>query len=230
MFGMAQPSHLAMSPPHRAALRPREAGYTLVALIAVMTLVALFAMAAAPSILQQSQREREQEAIFRGEEVAEAIRIYHGMQTRNGRPAGDPSLPTSIDELLEGVPRRNLTKKLQVLRASAARDPLSSNGQWRLVRSHSPEMSDFVQSLMLYTKNIRPRTTDAQLQSVEAIMAPPVIAILGLAPSPKPSGSGLSGAQTGPFIGVSSGSKHDSVINYYGINRHDQWVFTPLFR
>ena len=39
----------------------------------MMTVLALFAMAAAPSIQQQSQREREQEAIFRGEQVADAI-------------------------------------------------------------------------------------------------------------------------------------------------------------
>ncbi|PYT85816.1 MAG: hypothetical protein DMG36_27210, partial [Acidobacteria bacterium] len=59
-----------VSHPPIAALRPQEAGYTLVALIALMTLLALFAMAAAPSIVQQAQREREKEAIFRGEEVA----------------------------------------------------------------------------------------------------------------------------------------------------------------
>src|SRR5216684_3669480 len=57
--------------------RPSEAGYTLVALLAVMTLLALFAMAVAPSIQQQAQREREKEAIFRGEEMADAIRSYY---------------------------------------------------------------------------------------------------------------------------------------------------------
>ncbi len=47
--------------------RSSEAGYTLVALLALMTLLALFATAAAPSIRQQAQREREKETIFRGE-------------------------------------------------------------------------------------------------------------------------------------------------------------------
>ena len=54
-----------------------EAGYTLVALLALMTLLALFATAAAPSIRQQAQREREKETIFRGEQVADAIRDYY---------------------------------------------------------------------------------------------------------------------------------------------------------
>ena len=227
---MAQSSHLAILNAHRASLRSGEAGYTLVALIALMTLMALFAMAAAPSILQQSQREREKEAIFRGEEVADAIRIYYNAQIRNGRPGGDAALPTDMDQLVEGVPVRGLTKKLQILRASAARDPLSSTGEWRLIKPHSPEITDFVRSLMLYAGNFRPPTSDRQLQSVELFMAPPVIAISGLSLSSASSDSGLSGESSGPFIGVSSSSKHNSVITYYGIDRHDQWVFTPLFR
>jgi len=33
-----------------------------------------------------------------------------------------------------------------------------------------------------------------------------------------------------PFIGVASQSRSKSVIAYYGIERHSNWVFTPLFR
>lgn len=227
---MTQSSHLVILNSHQASPRSGEAGYVLVALIALMTLMALFAMAAAPSIMQQSQREREKEAIFRGEEVADAIRLYYSAQVRNGRPAGDTALPTSIDDLVEGVPVRGLTKKLQVLRASAARDPLSAKGEWHLVKPHSSEISDFVRALMVYSGNFRPPTHDRQLQQVELFMAPPVIAISGLSLSSGSGDSGLSGESTGPFIGVASSSKHDSVITYYGIERHDQWVFTPLFR
>src|SRR5215216_7878495 len=57
--------------------RRSEGGYTLVALLAMMTVVALFAMAVAPSVRQQTQRDLEQEAIFRGEQVADAIRDYY---------------------------------------------------------------------------------------------------------------------------------------------------------
>ena len=39
--------------------RRSEGGYTLVALLALMTVVALFAMAVAPRAAQQAQRERE---------------------------------------------------------------------------------------------------------------------------------------------------------------------------
>jgi hypothetical protein len=34
----------------------------------------------------------------------------------------------------------------------------------------------------------------------------------------------------GEFIGVASRNTDESVITYYGIDHHDQWVFTPLFR
>ena len=203
----------------------REGGYTLVALLALMTVVALFAMAAAPSIRQQALREREAETIFRGEQVADAIRTYYSIQQRRVGN-GDAALPTSIDQLLEGLPSG--TKKLQILRPSASRDPLSESGEWRLVRPRSLEISDFVQAIMLYTENVRPQTNDPQLKQVEQHMAPMVLPTLGIGSSS--SGSSIGDTSTGPFIGVASESANESVMHYYGIDQHRGWVFTPLFR
>src|SRR5262249_16120249 len=92
---------------HKASRLDCEGGYTLVGLELVMSLLAIWAVAAAVNVRQQAQREREREAMFRGEQVADAIRAYYGFRGRQG--VG--SLPTSIDQLLEGVPRG--TKKLQ---------------------------------------------------------------------------------------------------------------------
>jgi len=203
----------------------REAGYTLVALLALMTVLALFALAAAPSIRQQAQREREIETIFRGEEVADAIRIYYSYQ--QGRVSrGDAALPTTIDQLLEGIPSG--TKKVQILRASAARDPLSDSGEWRLVRPRSSQLSDFTRDIMLFAENVRPITRDPQLAAVEQVMAPPVLPTLGLASTGSSSSSDDS--SSGPFIGVATSNKSKSIINYYGIDHYDGWIFTPLFR
>lgn len=205
--------------------RPHEQGYTLVALLAVMTVMAIFALAAAPSIRQQALREREREAIFRGEQVAEAIRVYYSYQESRLRRSGVPGLPTSMDQLLEGVPSG--TKKLQVLRASAARDPLSDSGEWKLIRPASMEMTDFTSAIMLYSENIRPTTRDPQLEPQQYVMAPIVLATgIGSAGSPSVGDVDYSG----PFIGAASRSKNNSVIYYYGIARHDGWVFTPIFR
>jgi len=191
-----------------------------------MTVLALFALAAAPNIRQQAQREREVETIFRGEEVAEAIRLYYSHQVRQKNLRADQALPTSIDQLLEGVSVG--TKKIQILRPSAAQNPLSDSGEWSLVRPRSSQLADFQRSVMLFAGNVRPPTNDTQLKQVEQDMAPPVLPTLGI------SSEGLSSSSdessSGPFIGVSTSSKNNSVINYYGIDRHDGWIFTPLFR
>jgi type II secretory pathway pseudopilin PulG len=167
-----------------------------------MTVLALFALAAAPNIRQQAQREREVETIFRGEEVAEAIRLYYSYQVRQKNFTADQALPTSIDQLLEGVSFG--TKKIQILRPSAAHNPLSDSGEWSLVRPRSSQLADFQRSVMLFAGNVRPPTNDTQLKQVEQLMAPPVLPTLGI------SSEGLSSSSdessSGPFIGVSTSS------------------------
>jgi type II secretory pathway pseudopilin PulG len=207
--------------------RHSEGGYTLVALLALMTVLALFALAAAPNIRQQALREREIETIFRGEEVADAIRLYYSYQVTQKRLTADPALPTSVDQLLEGVPFG--TKKIQILRPSAARNPLSDSGEWSLVKPRSSQLADFQRSVMLFAGNVRPPTNDSQLKQVEQLMAPPVLPTLGIS-SESLSSSSSDDSSSGPFIGVSTGSKNSSIINYYGIDQHQGWVFTPLFR
>jgi type II secretory pathway pseudopilin PulG len=210
---------------HLCVRHPHEAGYTLVALLALMTILALFAAAAAPGLRQQALREKEREAIFRGEEVADAIRLYYSYKQARG-VTGDAALPASIDQLVEGLSIG--TKKIQILRSSAARDPLSESGEWHLVRPRSNELADFQRSVMLFAQNVRPPTHDPQLKQVELLMAPPVLPISGIASSGALSSS-VDDIQ-GPFIGVSSQNKTNSVLYYYGIDHHDGWIFTPLFR
>lgn len=207
----------------RAPYSPRagERGYTLVALLALMTILALALTAAAPSIHQQKQRDLEREAVARGEEVAEAIAQYMRMKKVP---------PTSMDQLLEGLAYG--TKKVQILRPSAAIDPLSSTGEWRLVRSRSSEIGSFQQAVMLYSGGSPPPLSKDR--TLAPLLQSHVAAILGIVDTGKkeeaPGGEDDSTNATGPFIGVASRSRRDSVITYYGIERHDKWVFTPLFR
>ena len=65
-----------------------------------------------------------------------------------------------IDQLLEGIPRG--TKKIQILRPSAARDPLSESGEWRLIRPRSSELADFQRAVILYAGNVLPVSNDRQ--------------------------------------------------------------------
>ena len=208
-----------------------EEGYALVALMALMTLLALFAIAVAPSIAQQAQREREKETIFRGEQVASAIREYYIYRATTGGGPGDQSLPTSIDQLLEGIPIPGGSKKRQVLRLSASRDSLSSSGEWRLIRPRSQDLLEFQRAVLLYANNVLPPPTDRQMAQLQQFAAPPIVSA-GASDLSGPSLSGeLSSADSsGPFVGVSSRSQNNSILFYYGIERHDRWVFTPLFR
>jgi len=213
------------------ARRRSEGGYTLVALLALMTVLALFAMAVAPSVQQQSQREREQEAIFRGEQVADAIGEYYKYRSGVLRAAGAQALPTSMDQLLEGVPIPGGSKSRQILRPSAARDPLTIEGEWRYILPRSDALIDFQQSLMFYTNNTLPPMRDPQIAQLQQFAVPAVIPTSNLgALSATRDTSSVDDDASGPFVGVASRSKRDSVLTYYGIERHEQWIFTPLFR
>ena len=169
------------------------------------------------------QREREKEAIFRGEEVANAIRLY--VEYKNSQNVrGVASLPTSMDQLLEGVPRG--THKVQILRPEAAVDPLSSKGEWRLIGPTSPDLIQFVQAVTVYAGGTPPPTRGSFAQFVPQLMN-----VLNTgSTSTAPGGDDLSGDTSGPFLGVASHSQRNSVITYYGIDQHSQWIFTPLFR
>ncbi|HEU4797258.1 MAG TPA: type II secretion system protein, partial [Pyrinomonadaceae bacterium] len=59
IFGSSSEPSLRRSQTDLSAKRRSEGGYTLVALLALMSIVALFAMAVAPRVQQQAQRERE---------------------------------------------------------------------------------------------------------------------------------------------------------------------------
>ena len=214
-----------------SAKRRSEGGYTLVALLALMTVLALFAMAIAPRVQQQAQREREKEAIFRGEQVADAIRQYYSYTSMVKRLPGEQALPTSMEELLDGVPIPGGSKNRQILRRSAARDPLTLDGEWRFVRPRSQPLVEFQQSILFYTGNFIPQPSDGQMAQLQQFAVPPIANVLNLGTRPTQSNSSTADdVSSGPFVGVASRSKNDSVLTYYGIERHDQWIFTPLFR
>ncbi len=194
-----------------------ERGYALMALLAVMTVLAISLMAAAPVLRQAAQREREREAIRRGEEVAEAIRQY---VRRRG------AFPTSMDQLLEGVPLGG-TRRLQILRATAARDPLTEDGEWELVSPTDPAMGRFGRAVTTYAGNRPPQTRDQHPLLVSAHQA--IMGSANLGGEERAGGQSVAGA-TGSFVGVASRSTSASVLTYYGIERHSDWVFTPLFR
>ena len=211
--------------------RSSERGYTIVALLAFMTVLAIFAMAAAPRMQQQAMREREKETIFRGEQIADAIREYYRYRRGQTGVAGDQALPSSMDQLLDGVPIPGGAKNRMILRASAATDPLSEDGEWRFIAPRAESLVEFQQSVMVYAGNLLPMPRDQQMVQLQRLAAPQVIVMTNLGTtSNKSSGSHVGETTGGPFVGVASNNTSKSVLTYYGIESHDGWIFTPLFR
>jgi len=202
-----------------------EGGYALVALLVVMSLLALFAMTAASNVKQQTQREREKEAIFRGQQVADAIRSYY----RSRGAQGVNSLPTNMDQLLEGIQIPGRTKKLQILRTAAAKDPLSSSGEWKLIAPTSQDLAELVRNLTVYSGGVPP-TPRSDFGALVSLIPQMTNVLDTKSTDSAPGGEDNSENSSGPFLGVSSRSQHNSVITYYGIARHDEWIFTPIFR
>ncbi|HSI87835.1 MAG TPA: hypothetical protein VK918_02185 [Pyrinomonadaceae bacterium] len=196
-----------------------EAGMTMMAVMAIMALFAVGLLAVAPSVQLEIQREKELESIRRGEEVAEAIKefvIYHR----------GTKLPESMDDLLEGLPQG--TKKRMILRESAAVDPLSDDGKWRLIKPDPQTIAAFGKRVQDYNNGLLP-SNPTQLLDRYSIVIVNSINTQSEEDLTEPEDFDLVTDNT-PFIGVASQSKARSVITYYGIENHSKWVFTPLFR
>jgi type II secretory pathway pseudopilin PulG len=194
---------------------------TLFAVMAMMTVFAIGLLAVAPSIQQEIQRERELEAISRGEEVAEAIRqyviFYQGSK-----------LPNSIDDLLEGLPQG--TKKRQILRASAAIDPLSEDGRWRLIKADINNLGGFARRVQNYNGGLLP-SNPQPTQMFDRYALVLVNSLNTELDSDDEADEDFDlVTENTPFIGVASQSRGKSVVTYYGISNHSKWIFTPLFR
>jgi type II secretory pathway pseudopilin PulG len=104
----------------RPGRRPRQqAGYALVALVAAVTIMLVVMAAAVPSWRYVMKNEREEELIFRGNQIARAIEQF---QKKRGN-----LLPSSLDLLV----------KEKFLRR-AYKDPMTKDGRWRMVRPGEP--------------------------------------------------------------------------------------------
>lgn len=203
--------------------RRSESGMSLVAIMAIMAIFAVGLLAVAPTIQLEVQREKELEAIRRGEEIAQAIRQY--VEFHKGA-----KLPNSIDELLEGLPQG--TKKRQILRPSAAVDPLSEDGKWRLIKPESDAFLNFAKRIQIYNNGVLPASPPpTQYWDAYSVRLANVLDTKSEEDLKEAEDSEIEIiTDSVPFIGVASQSRSRSVLTYYGIENHSKWVFTPMFR
>jgi len=99
----------------RRAGRGSEAGYSMVALLAAAAVMLVLMTAAMPSWRYVMKDDAEQELLFRGGEIADAIARY---QKKNGN-----ALPPSLEVLVKGKFLRH-----------AYKDPMAKGGRWRFIR------------------------------------------------------------------------------------------------
>jgi type II secretory pathway pseudopilin PulG len=92
-----------------------ERGYSLVVLMISITIMLVLLAAATPSWRYVVKNDREEELIFRGGEIADAIARY---QRKNGN-----ALPVSLEVLVKGKFLRREYK-----------DPMAKDGKWRFIR------------------------------------------------------------------------------------------------
>ena len=198
-----------------------EQGMTLFAVLAVMAIFAIALMAVAPTVQMEVQREKELETIRRGEEIAESI--WHYVEFYGGA-----KLPNSMDELLEGLPQG--TKKRQILRASAAVDPMSEDGKWRLIKADVTTIGPFAKRVQDYNNGLLPSNPSQTFDRFALVIVNSLNTGSETDTTEPDEGEIEVLTENTPFIGVASQSRSKSVIAYYGIQNHSKWIFTPLFR
>ncbi|MEK7856241.1 MAG: type II secretion system protein [Acidobacteriota bacterium] len=200
----------------------KESGMTLMAVMVFMTIFAFILMVAAPSIQMDVQREKELESIRRGEEIANAIHqyfLYHQGQ----------KLPSSLDELIEGLP--DGTRKRQILRPSALTDPLTLDGKWRLIPAEPDVIARFAKRVQAFNNGILPSSPQpVQFYNRYTVSLANVLNTETEEENEDADDEDSSVTTDGPFIGVASSSRSRSILTYYGIENHSKWIFTPLFR
>lgn len=206
----------------KIANRQSEQGMSLLAVLAVMSIFAMALLAVAPTVYVEVQREKELEQIRRGEEIAKAIEQYV-LFYRGAK------LPNSMDDLLEGLPYG--TKKRMILRPSAAVDPLSEDGKWRLIKPDSQAFINFAKRVQTYNNGLLPSNPSPQTFDRFSYALVNVINTNSEEDIEDADDMEIDdSSENTPFIGVASKSKSKSIVAYYGIENHSKWLYTPLFR
>lgn len=111
------------------AFQTRERGFTMALALAMATVMGIFLMVAMPTLATEVQREKEMNLIFRGEAIANALRLYN---LRMGK------YPTQLEELMKTKPR--------VIRQLYA-DPMTEEGTWEYIYAVQPGVSGSTEGL-----------------------------------------------------------------------------------
>jgi len=177
--------------------RGRQRGYSLVALMAAITLMSIAIAVALPTWKYVIQNEREEELIFRGGQIADAIRRY---QTKNGN-----ALPASMDVLVKGKFLRK-----------AYKDPMTKDGEWRLIRQ-GETLGGAAGAAR--APGSSPSASPSPTSSLRPSPSPSPGGMVGAR-----AGFALGGS-VGVFVGVATKATGKSIRLYNNRDQYDQWWF-----
>ncbi len=210
-----------------------EGGYALVGLMAVMMFALILTTAAAPTLRQEMQREKEEEMLWRGQQVASAIKNYRAARNQ---------FPTDLDELVKGIDVGG--KKIHFLRPSALCDPMmpcTGENNWRLVYPGDPLPKELLEAIIstqekrqlpINPQNLQELAKFAQLGATQLPGQPSDGQLDGVSGAADNQG-GDSGfgfgdkLKKGPIIGVVSKRSDKMFRSYYGIEEYDHALFFP---
>jgi type II secretory pathway pseudopilin PulG len=186
-----------------------QAGYFLLSVMLLITVMLIFLAVELPRLSQQIQRAREEELVHRGMEYAKAVKKYR-------RKMG--AFPNSIDQLMDTNHIRFLRKRYK--------DPMTGEDDWKIVHLGEAEIQ--------LPKGNNPGLAGSGDPSLKGGSGG-----LSSSPSPSPTPDGKTstlgsltvsnpGGQTfgGPgIIGVVSTSKKTGIKEFHDSNRYDEWLF-----
>lgn len=207
--------------------RRSERGYALIAIIGVMMFSLILMTAAAPNVQREMQREKEEEMLWRGQQIAFALARY--------------PRATKLRQLIEGVPVG--VKKMPLLRPSALCDPMlpcdrsNDNGNWRLLRAPDPLHKELYDAIEETAREKQLPLNPQQFAQLRALASQGVANLPGHGPDTKLDGESKPDGQTGitdnkeldtrPIVGVVSNKTGQMFRSYFGIDKYDHTLFFP---
>jgi type II secretory pathway pseudopilin PulG len=127
--------------------RAGEKGWALLGLLLALTIMSIVMVSAiTPNVTAQVQREKEEEMIYRGEQISVAIARYYNNGGLNGIQLMAPppyGYLTELKKLRDGV---NIgVREVKFIRPSAMIDPMISQ-EWEPVRARDPRIMKVLQA------------------------------------------------------------------------------------
>ncbi|MGH9356102.1 MAG: hypothetical protein ACRD10_08230 [Terriglobia bacterium] len=168
--------------------------------------------AALPSVYQEGQREREEAVIFRAQQYARAIYLFHATLGR---------YPASVKELLS-------TNGVRFLREPYP-DPLAANGRWRFIHANAAGMLidslSETQPVLAPSSNSSPETA-ADLAKAEEQKKKQAEAQCHASADSSSGVSYQTGQLLGAFIaGIAPCSNRQSIRVLDKEDHYDEWEF-----